>query len=48
MEGRIRLIKQYVAAMASVFSENTIKPMFAEKKLLADVLFTSLTSTKNS
>lgn len=35
MEGRIRLIDQYVAAMMSVFSKNNIKTMSAEKALLA-------------
>jgi len=34
VHGRIRLTEQYVAAMASVFSENIIKTMFAEKALL--------------
>lgn len=33
-EGRIRPMEQYVAAMASVFSENIIKTMSAEKTLL--------------
>lgn len=35
MKGRIRLIEQYVAAMVSVFSENIIKTMSAEKALLS-------------
>lgn len=34
MEGRIRPIEQYVTSMASVFSENIIKTMSAEKTLL--------------
>lgn len=34
MEGRIRPIEQYVAAIVSVFSENIIKAMSAEKTLL--------------
>jgi hypothetical protein len=35
VEGRIRPIEQYVAVMVSVFSENIIKTMSAEKTLLA-------------
>jgi hypothetical protein len=34
VEGRIRPIEQYVAVMVSVFSENIIKTMSAEKTLL--------------
>lgn len=34
MNGRIRPIEQYVAVMVSVFSENIIKTMSAEKTLL--------------
>lgn len=35
MEGRKRPIEQYFTSMASVFSENVIKTMSAEKTLLA-------------
>jgi hypothetical protein len=42
VEGRIRPIEQYVAVMVSVFSENIIKTMSAEKTLLCDTEVTEL------